>query len=146
MFGALEAAQPQPLPMVDLPVRIRRDRGRIELEERVLPVREPLERSPRLRWCIEGTLLPDEMVLLIERPLDWTGPVSRLVRGLPLVEGAFPVPVALTRQCPELLGGHPRVAFPPGVAEVGWGYAAVLIRGDDTPWIRSGVLRLRRDG
>lgn len=147
MYGELHAAQPQPLEILDLPIRVRRDLESLEIQEAELVVPAHPERAagPRqLRWHVDGSLLPDEMLLVFERTLDWTGPVSRMMQGLPLVQGVFPQPFVLTRARAEAVSGLPRVHFPPEHPCVGWGFAAVLVRGEDSPWIRSSVLRLRR--
>ncbi|HKK70397.1 MAG TPA: hypothetical protein VKA86_04210 [Candidatus Krumholzibacteria bacterium] len=143
-----EAVRPAPLPVVDIRIRVHRDGRRVQVEDAEIHVPAEARRAddrPRVRWCLDGDLLADELVLVHGRPLDWTGPSLRRVRGLRLVEGAFPQPFLLTRQQPRVLSGPVRDVFPDDVGEVGWSFGAVLVRGDDTPWVGSSLLRLVRD-
>jgi hypothetical protein len=143
-----EAVRPAPMPTVDVRIRVHRDGRRIQIDEAEIRVPAAARRAdehPRVRWCVEGDLLADELVLVHGRPLDWTGTELRRVRGLQLVEGVFPQPFLLNRQQTRLISGPVRVAFPPDVDEVGWNFGAVLVRGEDTPWVGSSILRLIRD-
>ena len=146
--GHATLRQPSLLPLVDLPIHVDRDRETLDLSDTQICVAPPVdgdERARQVRWCVDGSLLPDEMILVFGRPLDWVGRTLRKDRTLKLVENVFPQPFTLTRHAPHQLSGIPRIAFPPGIDTVGWAYAAVLVRGDDTPWIRSALLRLVRD-
>ncbi len=143
-----EAVRPAPLPVVDVHIRVHRDRRRIQIDEAEVHVPAAAPRAddrPRVRWCVEGDLLADELVLVHGRPLDWSGTELRRRRGLPLVEGVFPQPFLLDRQQTRLISGPVRVVFPPDVDVVGWNFGAVLVRGEDTPWVGSSILRLIRD-
>ena len=147
----IPAVVPERLPTVDVTVHVRRDRQTIEVDdaELVLEARQRFRPDhalalSQIRWSLEGRLLPDEIVLIFGRSLDWTGPLARTARGLTLVEDVFPHPFSLSRNRPWVLSGPPRVPFPRDVDVVGWSYGAVLVRGDDAPWTGSSVLRLVR--
>lgn len=145
------SVRPGHVPTLDAPIRIRRDRQTLEIDELELHV-DPRGRfgpdvaaqTPQVRWTLDGSLMTDEIVLIFGRSLDWTGPISQRARQLTLVEDVFPQPFALSRSRPWMLSGPPRVPFPQGVDTVGWSFGAVLVRGDDTPWIGRSVLRLIR--
>lgn len=146
------AVRPERLSTIDVAVHVRRDRQTIEIPEVIVPV-DARQRfgddpavppGPRIRWSIEGRLLPDEVVLIFGRSLQWTGPVSRHAHGITLIENVFPHPYSLTRDRPQVLTDPLRVAFPRGADTVGWTCGTVLVRGDDTPWTGSSVLRLTR--
>lgn len=147
-----QAVRPERLSTIDVAICVRRDRQTIEIPEAIVPVDarqrfgdDPaLPHAARIRWSIDGRLLPDEVVLIFGRSLQWTGPTSRRGHDLTLIEDVFPHPYSLTRDRPQVLTDPLRVNFPRGVDTVGWTCGAVLVRGDDTPWTGASVLRLMR--
>lgn len=145
------ALRPAHAPALDVPIRVRRDRQSLEIDRAELMIDEhgrfgpdPVVTTPQVRWSLDGSLLPDEVVLIFGRSLDWTGPWSRLARDLPLIEDVFPHPYSLSQHRPIVLSGAPRIRFPRGQKTVGWSFGAILVRGDDSPWVGGSVLRLTR--
>ena len=143
-----EAVRPARLPTCDVPIRVRRDRSKLlvaEAEIHVVPAPRLDDCCGHVRWNVVDPLLPDETILIYGRSIEWTGPVSKHSRGLKLVENLFPQPIMLSRDRPRLLTGPVHVAFPPDLEQVGWNFGAVLVRGDDPPWVTSAILRIVRD-
>ncbi|RKZ13861.1 hypothetical protein DRQ53_06295 [bacterium] len=143
-----QSPQPRLLPALDLPVRVLRDEGRLELAagEIVVGPHRPDDPRPRVvQWRVDGGLMPDEMILIFGRPLDWTGPVCDEEPSLPLVEDCLGGPFILTRQKPLIRSPEPVIGAG-GDARVGWCYGAVLLRGEDRPWYTQSILRLTRSG
>lgn len=149
--SAPSSARPERLSTLDVPIRVRRDRQAIEIDDVELHIdararfgADPEIRESQIRWVLDGDLLPDEIVLIFGCSLDWSGPARSRQPRLPLVEDVFSHPFALCRTRPWMLSGPPRVPFPRGVDVVGWKFGVVLVRGEDTPWTGGSVLRLVR--
>lgn len=145
-----DSVMPKLLPALDLPVLVLRDEGRLKLRTGELYVGPGPADDPRPRvvqWRIDGGLMPDEMVLIFGRPLDWTGPVCTEDPKIPLVENCLGGPLLLTRKVPLVRSGEVRLptAAPPG-PRLGWCYGAVLLRGEDRPWYAQSLLTLLRTG
>jgi hypothetical protein len=142
-----DSPAPGKLPALDLPIHILRQEGRLELgtgEIFVGPL-NPSDPRPRVvEWRVEGGLMPDEMVLVFGRPLDWTGPVCEEDPNLPLVESCFDGgPIALTRRHPVARTGEPRTGVFDGAgSRIGWCFGVVLLRGEDSPWYAQSRLTL----
>ena len=145
-----DAPQPNPLPALDLPIRVLRDEGRLELRRGDLFVGPagPADRRPRVvGWRVEEGLMRDEMILVFGRPLDWTGPLCEEEPGLPLVEHGLGGPFVLTRRRPVARSiVPPPTLFPDPAQRVGWCFGAVLLRGEDNPWYAQSRLTLHRVG
>lgn len=143
-----DAPHPALLPALDLPVQVLREERRLRLGsgELVLGPVRPGDPRPRVaRWTVQGGLMPDEMVLIFGRPLDWTGPVCDQDPGLPLVENCLGGPFILTRKKLVICSPEPELPEPlPHVTRFGWCYGAVLLRGEDSPWYAQSMLTLNR--
>ena len=147
---ASESAARQVLPALDLPIRVLRNENRLELGSGEIFVGpfSPGDLRPRVvQWRVDGGLMPDEMVLIFGRPLDWTGPVCDEDPGLPLVEECLGGPLILTRRNPFVRSREPVVERlkTPG-KRLGWCFGAVLLRGDDSPWYAQSLLTISRVG
>jgi hypothetical protein len=145
-----ESAARQALPALDLPIRVLRNENRLELGSGEIFVGLFTAGDPRPRvvqWRIDGGLMPDEMVLVFGRPLDWTGPVCDEDPSLPLVEECLGGPLILTRRNPLARSREPMVEKLKARSErLGWCFGAVLLRGDDSPWYAQSLLTISRVG
>jgi hypothetical protein len=145
---AQNAPARQPLPALVLPIRVLRESGRLELGTGEIFVGSYSPGDPRPRiveWRVEGGLMPDEMILIFGRPLDWTGPKCTEDPTLTLVEDVLGGPVMLSRRNPVERSAEPVV--PAGAAagnRLGWCYGAVLLRGEDRPWYAQSLLTISR--
>ena len=142
-----EATRPARLPCVDVPIQIRRDRGRLAIAEVEVPVDPRASaRTPwQVRFVLDGELLGDELILVYEQAIDCSGPHARRMGGLILVEDVFEHPFVLSRRRPACWSGPPNVRFPRGVDAVGWCFGALLVRGDDRPYVGSSLLHFVRE-
>jgi hypothetical protein len=146
-----EAPRRQKLPALELPVRVLRDQGRLELGRGEIFVGHFAASDPRPRiveWRVVGGLMPDEMILVFGRPLDWTGPQCTEDPSLTLVEGCLGGPLILTRRQPVARSAEPVVpsSVQPGTSRFGWCFGAVLLRGEDSPWYAQSLLTISRTG
>lgn len=140
-------AQPAPLPTFELAIRVRRDLHRLEVGEAEIVFghwRLDEKRPRQVRWLVHGGLLPDELVIIFGKPLDWSQPNRGGDPAMPLVEDIFSAPFVLNRRGNQVTSGVPRFDYPEGPEVVAWNYGVVLIRGHDTPWITDSLLRIRR--
>lgn len=141
----------QQLPALELPVRVLREEGRLELgrgEIFVGPL-APADARPRVvEWRVVGGLMPDEMILVFGRPLDWTGPKCTEDPTLTLVEHCLGGPLILTRRDP--VARSPEPVLPPSIQRggprLGWCFGAVFLRGEDSPWYAQSLLTISRAG
>ena len=141
----------QPLPALELPVRVLRDEHRLELgrgEIFVGPL-EPGDPRPRVvEWHVVGGLMPDEMILVFGRPLDWTGPKCNEDPSLNLIENCLGGPLILTRRDP--VARSPEPVLPHALTSVqtrlGWCFGAVFLRGEDRPWYAQSLLTISKAG
>ena len=140
----------QMLPALDLPVRVLRDEGRLELgsgEIFVGPFKSGDPRPRVVEWRVDGGLMPDEMVLIFGRPLDWTGPNCTEDPSLTLVEDCLGGPMILSRRNPVARSPEPVVGQKVQAGlRLGWCYGAVLLRGEDRPWYAQSLLTISRVG
>ncbi len=147
---AADSAAPQTLPALDLPIRVLRNENRLELGTGEIFVGHFTlgDLRPRVvQWRVDGGLMPDEMVLIFGRPLDWTGPVCDEDPGLPLVEECLGGPLILTRRSPVVRSREPMVERLQAPGErLGWCFGAVLLRGEDSPWYAQSLLTISRVG
>ena len=145
---AADSAARQILPALDLPIRVLRKENRLELGSGEIFVGPFTIGDPRPRvvqWRVDGGLMPDEMVLIFGRPLDWTGPVCDEDPSLPLVEECLGGPLILTRHRPVARSLEPAVERLKARGErLGWCFGAVLLRGEDSPWYAQSVLTISR--
>lgn len=143
---AAESTADQMLPALDLPVRVLRSESRLELGSGEIFVGPFTAGDPRPRvvqWRVDGGLMPDEMILIFGRPLDWTGPVCDEDPSLPLVEECLGGPLILTRRRPLVHSQEPVVEQLLAHGErVGWCFGAVLLRGDDSPWYAQSLVTI----
>ncbi len=147
---AADSTAHQALPALDLPIRVLRNENRLELGTGEIFVGPFTPGDPRPRvvqWRVDGGLMPDEMVLIFGRPLDWTGPVCDEDHSLPLVEECLGGPLILTRRSPVVRSPEPIVErFRARGERLGWCFGAVLLRGDDSPWYAQSLLTISRVG
>lgn len=125
------------LPSASCTIHIDRDEGRLLVDEVVLWYGPRRGRHPaQVRWVVEGELLPDEVVLIYSRPLEWTGPHTD--EQIPLACDLFPETFLLNCRRGEAHSGPPRLGDRnPGLFACSYG--VVLMRGDDEP-LRSQAL------
>jgi hypothetical protein len=90
--------------------------------------------------------MPDEMILVFGRPLDWTGPKCTEDPSLALVENCLGGPLILTRRTP--IARSPEPVVPPSLRQthgkLGWCFGAVFLRGQDSPWYAQSLLTISR--
>ena len=145
---AADSAARQTLPALDLPVRVLRAESRLELgagEIFVGPFSVDDPRPRVVQWRADGGLMPDEMILIFGRPLDWTGPVCDENPALPLVENCLGGPLILTRRQPVVRSQEPVVERLQAQGDrLGWCFGAVLLRGDDNPWYAQSLHTISR--
>jgi hypothetical protein len=104
----------------------------------------PGDRPQQIRWVVEDGLLPDEVLVIFGKPLDWNGPQAPGPNTLTLVETPFCSTLTMSRSRTEILSGPPVFEFPHGAIAVGWFYGIVLIRGEDTPIVVDPLVRIHR--
>jgi hypothetical protein len=97
-----------------------------------------------VEWRVVGGLMPDEMILVFGRPLDWTGPKCTEDPSLALVEGCLGGPLILTRRDPVARSQEPVLpsSFQRGHEKLGWCFGAVFLRGRDNPWYAQSLLTI----
>jgi hypothetical protein len=136
MSMPFDSTQPGTLPAAEIVVEINRDTGRIlarKAQIRCASDERALDAHQQVCWTMRSGLLPDELVLIFGKPLDWSGPVGPGPERLPLVENPFCGPFALCRGRSRVWSGRPRLEFPPNTHAVAWMYGIILVRGQDTP-------------
>lgn len=150
MSNSQDAARRQALPEVVLSIEVRRDLAALEIESVELLARgqlqSPNDITQRLRWKMRSPLLPDELLIIFGKPLEWAGASTRALEDIPHVEDVFPTPVALGPQKLEVLSEAARVDFPDAAEIVAWPFGIVLLRGHDIPLTADSHLRIRRIG
>lgn len=141
----------QALHALQLPVRVLREERRLELgrgEIFVGPLGPDDPRPRVVEWHVVGGLMPDEMILVFGRPLDWTGPKCNEEPSLTLVEDCLGGPLILTRRDPVARSPEPALpsSMASGLTRLGWCFAAVFLRGEDRPWYAQSLLTISRIG
>lgn len=148
MTMRFDPTQPSPLPAADVVVEINRDTGTILAHRVQIRCTEGGTAQDgahqQVCWTMRSNLLPDELVLIFGKPLDWSGPVGPDPERLPLVENPFCSPFALYRGRSQVWSGLPRVEFPPHTHAVAWMYGIILVRGQDTPVLGDSLVEIVR--
>lgn len=136
-------------PAMDVRIQIDRTHETLRVPDAEIHYRGPHHAPPphlaqQLHWVVADGLLPDELLIIFGKPLDWSGPNGPAPESLPLVESPFCAPYTMSRARTEVWSGIPDFEFPSGVDAVGWLYGIVLIRGHDTPLLVDPMVRIQR--
>jgi len=127
--------QPRSMPAASVVIEINRELNRVVAHDVEIYVPTGHSIDPTLpqqvRWVVRSGLLPDELVIVFGKPLDWAGVQTE--DGIRHVEGAFDAPFTLGRTCAERTSGPCRLRLPDGDARVAWPYGIVVLRGNDRP-------------
>lgn len=127
--------RPEALPAASVVIEINRETQRVVAHDVDIYVPTGHAIDPDLpqqvRWVVRTGLLPDELVIVFGKPLDWAGPATD--DGIPQVENAFDCPFTLGRTCPERASGPYRSSVPDHTPVVAWQYGIVVLRGNDRP-------------
>lgn len=129
------APRPEALPAASVVIEINRETGRVVAHdvEIYVPTGHAIDPDlpQQVRWVVRSGLLPDELVIVFGKPLDWAGAAA--ADGIRQVENVFECPFTLGRTTPERASGPCRIEVPDTEPVLAWPYGIVVLRGNDRP-------------